>query len=290
MARICSGLAAGQSVLEPRTFWHVAAGFFEAMALGLLPEDVYTKRTASRILQQYASLAKGEPDVSDRLAQDLVFFCSIAAPQEGQVAPALEAVRRAYGMDNKRAIDYETEQFGRFDPALLVLARKRIAAAAETWSALAGGDTNRLKLAAEQFGAVADSMVKLHPESAPLARALNSAIDATVRSGAAPAPAVAMEVATTVLYLEAAYEDLDPTDSHMVERGARLAQRLQSVAAGGESESMEAWMEELYRRVSDRQTMGSVVDELRTSFSESSTCSCKSILRWSARRAGWALA
>jgi len=268
MARICSGLAAGQSALEPRTFWYVAAGFFEAMALGLLPEDVYTKRTASRILQQYASLAKGEPDVSDRLAQDLVFFCSIAASQEGQTAPALDAVRRAYGLDNTRAIDYETEQFGRFDPALLVLARKRIAAAAETWSALAGGDTNRLKLAAEQFGAVADSMVKLHPESAPLARALSSAIDATVRSGAAPVPAVAMEVATTVLYLEAAYEDLDPTDSHMVERGARLAQRLQSVAAGGESESMESWMEELYRRVSDRQTMGSVVDELRTSLGE----------------------
>jgi len=268
MARICSGLAAGQSALEPRTFWSVAAGFFEAMALGLLPEDVYTKRTASRILQQYASLAKGESDVSDRLAQDLVFFCSIAAPQDGQAAPALDAVRRAYGLENTRAIDYETEQFGRFDPALLVLARKRIAAAAETWSALAGGDTNRLKMAAEQFGAVADSMVKLHPESGALARALNGAIDATVRSGAAPAPAVAMEVATTVLYLEAAYEDLDPTDSHMVERGARLAQRLQNVVAGGESESMESWMEELYRRVSDRQTMGSVVDELRTSLGE----------------------
>ena len=26
---------------------------------------------------------------------------------------------------------------------------------------------------------------------------------------------------------------------------------------------LEPWMEELYRRVSDRQTMGSVVDELR---------------------------
>ncbi|MDE2416439.1 MAG: Hpt domain-containing protein [Burkholderiales bacterium] len=268
MAHWCNGLAAGLSAFEPRCFWLIAAGFFEAKALGLLPEDVYTKRTASRILQQYASLAKGEPEVSDRLAQDLVFFCWVAVPEEGQAAPALNAVRQAYGFENTRTIDYETEQFGRFDPALLVLARKRIAAAAETWSALAGGDTNRLKMAAEQFSAITDSMVKLHPESLPLARALNGAIDATVRSGAAPVPAVAMEVATTVLYLEAAYEDLDPTDSHMVERGARLAQRLQNVAAGGESESMESWMEELYRRVSDRQTMGSVVDELRTSLGE----------------------
>ncbi len=268
MSRWSLGLAAGQTEAEPRTFWCIVAGFFEAAGLGLLPKDVYTKRTASRILQQYASLAKGITDVSDGLAQDLVFFCSIAVPPEGQAAPALTAVRRAYGLVNTRPIDYETEQFGRFDPALLVLARKRIAAAAETWSALAGGDTHRLKMAAEQFGAVADSMVKLHPESAPLARALQGAIDVTVRSGAAPSPGVAMEVATTVLYLEAAYEDLDPTDSHMVERGVRLAQRLQNVSDGGESESMETWMEELYRRVSDRQTMGSVVDELRANLGE----------------------
>ena len=271
LAGLCEGLAAGQTAAGPRSFWAFAAGFFEAMGLGLLPEDVYTKRTSSRILQQYASLAKGDTEVSDRLAQDLVFFCSIAVPEEGQSAPALMAVRTAYGFDNTRPVDYETEQFGRFDPALLVLARKRIASAAETWSALAGGDTNRLKAASEQFAAVADSMVKLHPESAALARALNGAIDVTVRSGAAPAPAVAMEVATTILYLEAAYEDLDPTDSHMVERGVRLAQRLQNVSDGGESESMEAWMEELYRRVSDRQTMGSVVDELRTSLGEVET-------------------
>ncbi len=268
MSRWSRGLAAGQSDAEPRAFWSIVAGFFEATGLGLLPKDVYTKRTASRILQQYASLAKGKADVSDGLAQDLVFFCSIAVPPEDQAAPALVAVRKAYGLVNTRPVDYETEQFGRFDPALMVLARKRIAAAAETWSALAGGDTHRLKMAAEQFGAVADSMIKLHPESAPLARALQGAIDVTVRSGAAPSPGVAMEVATTVLYLEAAYEDLDPTDSHMVERGVRLAQRLQNVSDGGESESMETWMEELYRRVSDRQTMGSVVDELRSNLSE----------------------
>ena len=271
MSAMAGGLSAGQTAAEPRAFWAIAAGFFEAMGLGMLPEDVYTKRTASRILQQYASLAKGDPKVSDRLAQDLVFFCSLAASAEGVDAPALTAVRKAYGLNNPVVVDYETEQFGRFDPALLVLARKRIAAAAETWSGLAGGDTHRLKMAAEQFAAVADSMVKLHPESAPLSRALSGAIDATVRSGAAPLPAVAMEVATTVLYLEAAYEDLDPTNSHMAERGERLSQRLQNVVAGGASEPMEGWMEELYRRVSDRQTMGSVVDELRSSLGEVET-------------------
>ena len=271
MVGLCSGLAAGQLSQEPKTFWTIAAAFFEALALELIPSDVYSKRTASRILQQYATLAKGSSEVSERLAQDLAFYCSIAVPAAGQSAPVLQAVRDAYGFTRTKAVNYEVEQFGRFDPALLVLARKRIASAAETWSALAGGDANRLKIAAEQFSALADSVVKLHPECGDMSRALLRAIDITVQSGGAPTPAVGMEVATAVLYLEAAYEDLDPTESDMADRSARLALRLERVSVGGEPEPLESWMEELYRRVSDRQTMGSVVDELRTSLGEVET-------------------
>lgn len=271
LSQVCTALAAGQKVLESHTFWMIAAGYFDAMAHALLPADIYTKRTASRILQQYAALAKGESGPSERLAQDLVFFCAQAHPLDPGSVAALTAVRSVYGLSDSIGVDYELAQFGRFDPAQLTLARKRIASAAETWSALAGGDTGRLAAAAEQFGAVADSILKLHPQNRALAQALQSVMEATVRSGAAPSPAVAMEVATSVLYLEAAYADLDPTDDQMVERSNRLAQRLQNVRDGAEPEPLEAWMEELYRRVSDRQTMGSVVDELRTSLGEVET-------------------
>ncbi len=268
MVGYCSALSAAQTPGNERSFWAMAAGYFEAMTLALLPRDLYTKRTASRILAQYAALAKGGQTPSEQLAQELVFFCAMAQAPQGKPARALAAVRHAYGLDDFKTVDYETEQFGRFDPAQLVLARKRIASAAETWSALAGGDVNRLKSVGEQFAAVTESVVKLHPESSVLAQALTAAIDSVLKSAAAPNPAIAMEVATSILYLEAAYEDLDPTDNHMAERGGRLALRLQHVCAGAEPEPLEAWMEDLYRRVSDRQTMGSVVDELRASLAE----------------------
>ncbi|MEP6790898.1 MAG: Hpt domain-containing protein, partial [Ramlibacter sp.] len=71
-----------------------------------------------------------------------------------------------------------------------------------------------------------------------------------------------------ILYLEAAFEDLDPTDSQLAARTARLAQRLGNVRQGVPPEALEPWMEELYRRVSDRQTMGSVVGELRSTLGE----------------------
>jgi chemosensory pili system protein ChpA (sensor histidine kinase/response regulator) len=265
---IALGLSAAQQALEPRVFWKICAAFFEAIALKLCPADVYVKRAASKVLMQYTSLAKGSRDVSDGLAHDLLFFCSQAVPASPAEAPVLAAVREAYGLSQSGAVDYETMQFGRFDPALLVQVRKRIATATETWSALAGGDTNRLKVVSDQFNLVSESLLRLHPENSELSRALLKAVEITVRSGEPPSTPVAMEVATAILYLDAAYEDMDPTESQMGERSLRLARRLDHVIAGGQPEPLEGWMEDLYRRVSDRQTMGSVVEELRTALTE----------------------
>ncbi|MEO7548595.1 MAG: Hpt domain-containing protein, partial [Ramlibacter sp.] len=268
LAQLCISLAGSQSARQPKVFWKICAGYFEALGLGLVPLDVYVKRVSSRVLMQYAALAKGELGVSDRLAQDLLFFCTQAVPHRATDAPMLTSVRLAWGLARYKPVDYQTAQYGRFDPVLLAQARKRIGAAKETWSSVAGGDANKLKGVADQFHLVSDSLVKLHPQSGPLAQSLNAAVDGVVRTAQPPGTELAMEVATAVLYLEAAFEDLDPTDVQLAMRTARLAERLDNVRKGGKPEPMEAWMEELYRRVSDRQTMGSVVGELRSTLSE----------------------
>jgi chemosensory pili system protein ChpA (sensor histidine kinase/response regulator) len=268
VAELSLGLAAAQAARQPKIFWKVCAGFFEAIALGLLPADLYVKRAASRVLMQYASLAKGDLSVSDRLTQDLVFFCAQAVPVRATDAPALAAVRHGYGLVNDKPVDYSVSPFGRFDPALLSQLRKRIAAAKETWSSLAGGDAHKIKGVREQFAHVADTLARLHAASEPLAKALSGAIEAVVASGRAPNPAIAMEVATAVLYIEAAFQDLDPNDVQLAERTRRLAERLSKVVHGGQAEPLEHWVEDLYRRVSDKQTMGSVVGELRGTMGE----------------------
>ena len=267
LAQLCLSLAATQAARQPKIFWKISAGYFQALSLGLLPFDIYVKRAASRVLMQYASLARGELGVSDRLAQDLLFFCSQAVPPRATDAPLLTGVRLAYGLARFKPVDYQISHFGRFDPQLLAQARKRIGAAKESWSTLSGGDAHKLKGAADQFHLISDSLIKLYPPSAPLAQALSAAIDAVVRTAQPPRPELAMEVATAVLYLEAVFEDLDPTDSQLAARLARLAERLDKVHHGGPPEALEPWMEELYRRVSDRQTMGSVVGELRLTLS-----------------------
>lgn len=96
LRRDCCMLAAGAASVEEATLWRLAAGFFDACAQRGLDADVFVKRTASRVLSQLRTLvrAKAVPDqaVSERLAQDLLFFCAYARCDTVQ-APCLKKMR-----------------------------------------------------------------------------------------------------------------------------------------------------------------------------------------------------
>jgi chemosensory pili system protein ChpA (sensor histidine kinase/response regulator) len=269
MSGLCAGLGAGATQTQVATLWKLAAAVFEAQSHGLLGFDVFSKRVASRLLAQYRILERGESEVSERLAQDLLFFCAqSASPGDGRSAPRLAAVRQAYALAQHVPTDYSVSVLGRFDPAVIAQARKRVIAAKEAWSAVAGGEMHRLTGLSEQFALVGESLKRLFPLGDIFATELQQAVAQTQHGGAAPAAALAMEVATSLLYVEAALEDADFDHPAQAARVRRLAERLADVRQGHAPDPLEAWMEELYRRVSDRQTMGSVVQELRASLSE----------------------
>lgn len=268
LGMISLGLASGESARHPAVFWRLAAGFFEALGQSLVPLDAYTRRAASRILLQYTSLARGEQTVSERLALDLLFFCAQAKPGPGVRAPALEAVRRAWALGSHETVPYGEPMFGLFDPAVLAQARRRVEAVKENWSALAGGDMARLKGCVDQFGLAAESLVKLHQRGKPLADALNQVAEHTAQANQPPSPELAMETATAILFLEASFADFQPGDPQFTDRTLALAERLNAVRLGGKPQVLEPWMEELYRRFSERQTMGTVIGELRVTLGE----------------------
>ena len=184
------------------------------------------------------------------------------------MTPLLGEVRLVYGLAAHPPVNYAKSPYGQFDPALLVQARKRINAAKESWSSLSAGDMGKLKAVQDQFSLIVDSVTKLLPGGQALSKALISVADAAAKSGRAPEPALGMEVATSILYLEAGFEDFDPNDPALTERVNHLAQRVDNARNGATNQALEPWMEELYRRVSDKQTMGSVVGELKTSLAE----------------------
>ncbi len=268
MSELSAGLAAGSAHPQVKSFWNLAAAMFEAQHHGLLGFDVFTKRVASRLLAQFRILQRGDSDVSERLARDLLFFCAQAAPgSPGLRLPRLAAARAAYGLPEQTPTDYSLSVLGRFDPAIITHAKKRVVAAKEAWSATAGGEMHRISGLAEQFALVGDSLRKLFPYGESFAAELQTAVAQTQAANAAPPAPLAMEVATSLLYIEAALEDGDFDDPDHADRVRRLGERLAAVRQNAPPEPLETWMEELYRRVSDRQTMGSVVQELRASLS-----------------------
>ena len=268
LSDLCAGLGAAASG-RLAELWKLSAAFYQAQAAGLLQPDVYAKRVSSRLLAQLRLSIAGQTEVSDRLAQDVLFFCAHArAPDDKHPAPRLQAAREVYELDATAAFDYQALRLGRFDPAWIAQARKRVAGAKDVWSAVAGGEAHRQSGLAEQFSLVGDSLKRLYPSGEVLAEALQAAVAQTVASAQTPSPALAMEVATSVLYLDASLEDGEFDHPLIGTRVQRLAQRIRSVSEGQAAQPLEPWMEELYRRVSDRQTMGSVVQELRASLSE----------------------
>jgi len=267
LSDVCAELGAGASG-RAAALWQLAAAFGEAEAAGLLPRaDLYTKRMAARLLAQLRLSARGEQEPSARLAQDLLFYCAHAQPGAAPT-PRLDAVRQAWFLQPLAALDYAQERLGRFDPAWIAQARKRVAGAKDVWSALAGGEQQRLSGLVEQMALLSDSVERLFPGGARLAKALqDTAIQVSAEGGQLPPP-LAMEVATSILYLDATLEDGELDHPALADRVQRLAERIEHVRHGQEPDALEPWMEELYRRVSDRQTMGSVVHELRASLSE----------------------
>ena len=268
LSQLSLGLSQSQSNVKAHIFWIICAAFFEAVAQKLIPVDIYAKRTASGVVTHYNNLKHGDWVFSDKFMQNMLFLCAQAQIKNVENSRCLAAVKKTWNITESAQINYEVSQFGRFDPAMLATSKKRIIVAKELWTALSGGDIQKIRSTAEQFKLVSESLLKLHPSSQSLALALVNASDSIVVSKEAPSAEFAMEVATAILYLEAVFEDWNSTEDEMELRAKKLALRIETVSTGGHAENVEPWIEDLYRRVSDKESMGSVVGELRICLTE----------------------
>ena len=77
-----------------------------------------------------------------------------------------------------------------------------------------------------------------------------------------------MELATAVLFLEAAAQEHQHDDQEFIVRTDLLAQRLAAALNGIQVAPLTGWMESLYARISDRDSLGQVVTESRCAMGE----------------------
>jgi chemosensory pili system protein ChpA (sensor histidine kinase/response regulator) len=277
LARLCLALSAtvppGQADVPEAvsTFWRVAAGCFDAIAQAALPADVHTKRAASRVLLQYAALAQGRCEVSEQLLHDLLYLCAQATPADPQQAPEWRAVREAFGLARHTPVEVERATLGQLDPGLLTEAQDALRRCSGRWAQASDEGPQATAALAELPGlmlGLGHSIARVCPDAGPLAQALAEATTAIDGQAGRLGPQLALEVATSLLFLEATLQDFDPGDPTLAERATQLAGRVRAVQAGQALAPLAPWMERLYRQWSERQTLGSVVDEVRRILAE----------------------
>jgi chemosensory pili system protein ChpA (sensor histidine kinase/response regulator) len=106
----------------------------------------------------------------------------------------------------------------------------------------------------------------MNPDSVKLVEAMRRVMNRVIFTRTKPPPLLATEVATTLLYLEAAYDPTETPADVVGERIDVLVRRLEQIGVGDAPPAVEPWMEALYRRFSERQRLGSVATELRNSL------------------------
>ncbi len=268
LAQLSGGLSRGSEDESLRRFWLAAAAYFEAVAQGLLPDDVFVKRAASRILLQYASVAQGHAQGLQQLTEDLCFFAAQAQP-DGDAAqaasPHLLTLREAYGWAHAMACDYHTPLLGLYDPQDLERLQAVVAAAQLAWSRWTEGDASAQAAAVMHLRELAAVLSALHAGAAALAGTWGAVAQRLEDTPAERPPgALALEVANSLLFLGAALDDFEPLDSTWPARFAALAQRLQHTLQGQAAPEPEPWMAEVYQRLSERQTLGHLVAQLQS--------------------------
>ena len=280
LGQLAAGLARGASRPDDVRFWLAAAGYFEAVAAAALPDNLYVKRAASRILLQYTHLTQGSVQGLQTLTRDLLFLLAHARTAAPPAAACWSLLQQACRLPSGTPVDYQRELLGLFEPEALTQARDRLKAAQGALAQWQGPP--EATALARALGGLGAALAELHGPSEVLADALVRYADALpglagdnasgwAASGrvsgplpaGVPVSALLMELSRALLVMDATLADFDPLDPRMTERHQVVARRLHQVLAGEVPAEPDAWMARLYKQLSERQTVVRVAAELQ---------------------------
>jgi chemosensory pili system protein ChpA (sensor histidine kinase/response regulator) len=248
-----------------RSFWWAARGLFEALDAFGLPVDEEFKRFLARLNQQLQRQIEGGPAVSERLFTEALFHVSRSGPGIERA----DAVRRLYRLDELAPRDYAESASGAPDIEARRTLQDAIRQVKVLWGQLAASgrvDTTRLAAELERARAAASRLDAL-PAARVLACIASVGADATSASPVLR-EALAMEVATALLLLEARAEDPARPDPRFAERADALIERIERAASGLGLAPAADWIAGLAREAQERVSLGAVVGETRGALHE----------------------
>ncbi len=271
LTQACSAMAHRSSDEWGHTYWLIAAGFFEAVSLKLLPHTIELKRTMADIRGALMRHPLEKSDLEGH-AREMLFFCACARPRPDLQTPHLYAVRQAYKLDQTSEMDYETDIFGQRDPEKWAALHQKLGVLIDGWAAVAGGQTAELhKTMVHLTGLIATSS-QVVPVSTELLQELLGYLTTLNQSAQMPSGTMTMEVAIALLTLEAACDDPYAAGDQLGHRCQQLTHRLSQARQSANTEPLDDWMLAVFHHGARQRSMTSLVSELRKVLQDIEAC------------------
>jgi len=261
MRDIVQRVERAQTLPQVRSFWWVMHGFAEAVAAGQVPDELYVKQLFARINLQLRRLSEGSSSITERLLRDALFFIARVA----QPMPLGRQICQAYQLNGAVPADYERRRYGQIDAQALAQARERLQQAKGLWNRIAGGDATAAAGFEKEMGSVAEASTQLNaPPLSKLLRELSGI--ARLAAHSRPGDSLGLEIATSLLFVENALQQIGHLPEDFADRAEALTTRLLSVVSGEAPAQSASWLDEMTRLAQERQTMHALGSELQSSL------------------------
>ena len=258
---IIAEIEQAQSNPQSQTFWWVLHGFAEGVVQGKIPCERYVKQLFARINLQIRRLSEGSHSIAERLLRDALFFIArIAEP-----SPLAEQIQRTYQLNGVVPTDYTSRRYGQVDAATLLQAKEKLTQAKTLWNRIASGDATVADAYEIEMRQLTDIGSQLGSTSlSKLLRELNGI--ARLAGHSRPGDRLGLEMATSLLFVENALNNIGRLDETFSTRADALTARLVSIVDGEEPKEGAEWLDDMSREAQQRQTLGVIATEMQASL------------------------
>jgi chemosensory pili system protein ChpA (sensor histidine kinase/response regulator) len=261
MRDIVGEVEAAQTNPHARSFWWVMHAFAEAVASGSVPNEIYIKQLFARVNLQLRRLSEGSASIAERLLRDALFFIARAENPSMRV----KQVQAAYQIGGAVPSDYDRKRYGQVDVEALVAAKEKLSQAKNAWNRIAGGDANAADLFGQEMAALAEACVRL--ESPALSKLLRELNGIARHAAHAPGDAIGLEIATSLLFVENALNNIAQLPDDFTARADAMTARLLAIVSGDRPPLATAdWLDDMSKEAQQRQTMTVLASEMQSSL------------------------
>jgi chemosensory pili system protein ChpA (sensor histidine kinase/response regulator) len=229
MGEAVSGIEALLANSPSRAFWFTAGGFFDAVANDPAGTGAHAVRLFGKVDQQIKMLIAGTDEVPEKLFRELLLVIGRSKAHTDRI----EQIRELYKLDELLSAPEQQPAHKKLDKELAAVVRalkEQVQMLKDHLLLFISGDTQALDPLAKQGEALA-SLGQKQP-NAEMGRLLK-------QTGKAPNEAQSMEIATTLLFIEASLDEYFDLDQEFDKQAAMIFSRVRGIMSGASLPSFE---------------------------------------------------